>query len=320
MADTQQKKRTPLLTRGVAISALLLMSGTIGGVIVAEAPVAIAISVLMLAAAWGGLLLLAVVRYRDRAIQFKAATRADLIAARQSMLDRVDDTRLKQSRHEYYQERSLERIEGGLRRLNVTVGERHNRVGGDAGGIDILFVTSNGAGLGHITRLLAISDHLPAGRTFEILTLSKAYRQAARPGLTVRYFFPSSEAAGEPAARWNSVFRDYFRDTVLQTRPRIVVFDGTWVYMGGLTDVCRAFGIPLVWVQRGMWKQSVDERSVQRHKAINVADHVIIPGDFAGGERKSNSARILKVTMWGQLCGQGDRIYSRESKRASLLA
>ncbi len=73
---------------------------------------AIAISVLMLAAAWGGLLLLAVVRYRDRAIQFKAATRADLIAARQSMLDRVDDTRLKQSRHEYYQERSLERIEG----------------------------------------------------------------------------------------------------------------------------------------------------------------------------------------------------------------
>ncbi|MDN5746542.1 MAG: hypothetical protein L0H31_15690 [Nocardioidaceae bacterium] len=196
------------------------------------------------------------------------------------MIAKVDETRAKESRHEYHQERSLERIEDELRRVHVL-----SASGTDQGGepeLDILFVTSNGAGLGHLSRLSAIAKHLPDDRSIEFLTMSTAYERMADSGFTVHYF-PSGDAVGESPETWNPIFQRYFLGLVRRLRPRLVVFDGTWVYMG-ITDVCRTFGIPLVWVQRGMWRHDVDKNSVQRHNAKSVVDHVIIPGDYAGTE------------------------------------
>src|SRR5699024_9033802 len=178
------------------------------------------------------------------------------------------------------QERALKRLEGTIRRLEVMAGEIE--APSLRPELDILFVTSNGAGLGHVSRLLAIAEHLPDGRTYELLTLSAAYRRVSTPGLTVHYF-PSSGTTGESPARWNRLFAAHLREMVTAKRPRLVVFDGTWVY-SGLTEVCRAYAIPLVWVQRGMWKTEVDESSTQRHNARDVVDAVIIPGDFAADE------------------------------------
>ncbi|GAA1722690.1 glycosyltransferase [Brachybacterium phenoliresistens] len=239
--------------------------------------------------AWGApLLLLAQARARAAALRSnRAATTKDLASTRRMIESRVDDTRAKQSRHEYHQEQSLARIEATVRRLLVSVD------GSDVGlerRHDVLFVTSNGAGLGHISRLLAIASELPAHRTYQMLTLSKAYRQVASSGTTIHYF-PSSEASGESPARWNAVFARYFRSLMDEVRPRVVVFDGTWVYTG-LTDVCRALGVPLIWVQRGCWKTEVDEASVQRHHAITAADEVIVPGDYAGREDVDNGPDI----------------------------
>ncbi|UQN28089.1 glycosyltransferase [Brachybacterium kimchii] len=225
----------------------------------------------------------------------KSATPTDVEKARSAAVAAVNDSRAKASRHEYHQERTLGRIERELRQLSVLA--PHGRWTG-ADGLDVLFVTSNGAGLGHITRLLAISQNLPPNRTFELLTLSKAYKQVAGRGMTVHYF-PSSEATGENTARWNRIFRNYFRDLVTTRRPSVVVFDGTWVY-NGITDVCRAFGITLVWVQRGMWRPEVDEASPQRHAAAGVVDHVIVPGDIAGNETV-DSGPGLEATYVGPI-------------------
>lgn len=220
---------------------------------------------------------LLVVRWRARA---SGATRAELQQLQRVVVDKVEEIRVKQSRHEYYQELSLQRIEDGLRRLSALNPKESMQIAEP--GVDVLFVTSNGAGLGHISRLTAIAKHLPAARSVEFLTMSTAYKQVAGSGITINYF-PSSDAVGEPPATWNPIFRTYFHHLVQRVRPRVVVFDGTWVYTG-ITDVCRALGIPLVWVQRGMWKPDVDVASVQRHNAKSVADHVIVPGDFAGSE------------------------------------
>src|SRR5699024_11014154 len=161
----------------------------------------------------------------------------------------VEDARAKQSRHEYHQERSLDRIEAELRRLNITSGSEALSLQGE--GIDVLFVTSNGAGLGHISRLLAVAKQLPSTRSVAFLTMSTAYRQVADTGTRVHYF-PSSDAAGVEPRTWNPVFRGHFLRLVRTVKPRVVVFDGAWVYTG-ITDVCRALDIPLVWMQRGMW-------------------------------------------------------------------
>ena len=220
------------------------------------------------------------VRYNGALTLLKPASKADVQIAREAAVDAVNDSRVKASRHEYHHEQALVRIENELRRLAALPVEADDTHG--APKIDVMLVTSNGAGLGHVSRLLAVAARLPAERRVELLTLSTAYKQVAHAGLTVHYF-PSSDAAGQTPERWNRVFRDHIRRLLSARRPRVVVFDGTWVYPG-LTDVCRALGVPLVWMQRGMWKQAVDQASPQRHAASKVAEHVVVPGDYAESE------------------------------------
>lgn len=258
----------------LAGSGLLLVGGLIAAVLF-RSPVGAVIAAVCVIGAWFVSALLAV-RYRDRAKLLSLASKADI----RSVIEKVDETRAKESRHEYHQERSLHRIENSLRRVHVLSAGGIDDV--EESELDILFVTSNGAGLGHLSRLSAIAKQLPADRSIEFLTMSTAYERMADSGYTVHYF-PSGGAVGEPPEVWNPMFQWYFQKLVHRLRPRLVVFDGTWVYKG-ITDVCRTFGISLVWVQRGMWRRDVDENSVQRHNARSVVDHVIVPGDYAGTE------------------------------------
>lgn len=264
--------------------------GAIVGLILDRNQVFSTVFFLIIAAAWLIPALYAM-RYRDALTLYRrtqvskpevpATLRSDIDEAQRTINNAVTDSRKKASRHEYMQEQALARIEADIRMLAVKSTTPGKWTKGSR--IDAMLVTSNGAGLGHVTRLLAVADKLPSTYQVELLTLSKAYKQVTEPGLTVHYF-PSSEAAGEKTQRWNRVFRDYVRDLLGDRHPSVVVFDGTWIY-SGLTDVCRAMGIPLVWMQRGMWKTEIDKKSVQRHAAAKVADYVIIPGDYAGTER-----------------------------------
>src|SRR5699024_2958261 len=258
----------------VAGSGITLVIGLLVAYVFESTVGAVAAAVCVLFA-WLVPVLLAV-RYRDRAKLLSLASKADVKA----VLAKVDDARSKESRHEYHQERSLERIEDELRRIHVLSASGADQ--DEKPELDILFVTSNGAGLGHLSRLSAIAKHLPPDRSVEFLTMSTAYERMADSGFTVHYF-PSGDAVDEPPESWNPVFQRYFLSLVTRLRPRLVVFDGTWVYTG-ITNVCRTFGISVVWVQRGMWRRDVDENSIQRHNAKAVVDHVIIPGDFAGTE------------------------------------
>ena len=210
----------------------------------------------------------------------------------------------------------MARIEDALRQIQVSgvAGSLHVEPSDQ---IDVLFVTSNGAGLGHVTRLLAVAEQLPDGYRYELLTLSRAYEQVRAPGLTVHYF-PSSDATQERPHRWNRVFRSYFRQLVEERSPRAVVFDGTWVY-SGLTDVCRANDIPLIWVQRGMWKEEKDRTSRQRHDVFKVADEVIVPGDFAGPEDVDAGPGSPHFT-WARSCGPPDQICSHVRRHARSSA
>lgn len=142
----------------------------------------------------------------------------------------------------------------------------------------VLFVTSNGAGMGHITRMLAVASALPQGTPATILTLSKGYRRVADLGIPIRYF-PSHDAAQMSPRTWNDLFGREVIKTVEELQPSGVVFDGAWVYRG-LHEVCRAAGIPLIWMQRGCWREESDRKAVQRHRAATVSDEVIVPGDY----------------------------------------
>lgn len=297
----------------LVISGLVLITG-IGVAVLSAFPVAAVIATGCIVAAWFVPVLLAL-RYRDRAKLVQLASKADVRA----VIGKVEEARAKESRHEYHQERSLERIEDELRRVHVLSAaglDQDEKDQPETHGLDILFVTSNGAGLGHISRLTAIAQHLPADRTVEFLTMSTAYERMTDSGFTFHYF-PSGDAVGESPRTWNPIFRQYFLGLVRRLRPGIVVFDGTWVYTG-ITDVCRTFGTPLVWVQRGMWKQEVDEASVQRHDARSVVDHVIIPGDYAGSEAVDVGAEIEPRHVGPIVLTEPHQVFDRDAACASL--
>ncbi|WP_152345666.1 glycosyltransferase [Brevibacterium sp. CFH 10365] len=220
----------------------------------------------------------------------------------------IENERAKESKHEYHMQQSLKRIESRIADLAT-----HTRISGLSTmtpSLEVLFVTSNGAGLGHLSRLLAIAKNLDDGMRAEFLTMSKAYRTIGNSGYVVHYF-PSADAAEIPTPQWNRKFTHYFTDLVRDRMPSIVVFDGTWVYHG-LTEACRALGIPLVWVQRGNWRTEVDRRSIQRHDAGSVADEVFLPGDFAVQEHVEVGDNVPAVRVGPITLVRREQLFSRE--------
>ncbi len=153
----------------------------------------------------------------------------------------------------------------------------------------ILFVSSNGAGLGHLTRLVAVADQFDYEQ-FHIYTLSAGFDKLTLPRKQVTYF-PSYGTLDMEPSQWEILFSHSLESVLGSFRPKVVVFDGTSVYRP-LTAACRKRGIELIWLQRGCWKRSVDKASVQRHNADIFADHVIIPGDYGCDELVDAGPRL----------------------------
>lgn len=140
----------------------------------------------------------------------------------------------------------------------------------------ILFVSSNGAGLGHLTRLNAVDKNLMGDSLF--YTMSSAYKLLGKKSHEVVYF-PSYGDLKMRGSDWNPLMKEHFSAVARGFKPDIIVFDGTYVYQG-VVAVSRNLKIPLIWVQRGCWKKEVDEKSRQRHNASKFAKAVLIPGDY----------------------------------------
>ncbi|MFD2796817.1 hypothetical protein ACFS27_24885 [Promicromonospora vindobonensis] len=214
----------------------------------------------------------------------------------------VQDTRLKASRHEWVQEKALERIEWTSREAATGISHlawaalREFSPVGEAQAVGavprVLFVTSNGGGMGHIARCAAVLRHADRALDGRILTLSTAASTVAAAGYDVTYF-PSHTTAGVSHDRWRRQFTRRLLDEIAAYRPEAIVFDGTWVYPS-LTDVTDLVGLPLVWLRRGLWRESTDLTQVKSWR-----DHVtsvIVPGDIA--ETRETAPEIFQDATW----------------------
>jgi hypothetical protein len=233
-----------------------------------------------------------------------AAALAYLVSrsATQKVVANNESNRVKQSRHEWLQERSLERIERLSRAAATGVSgltwaafrgmESGDAASGPGAPPRVLFVTSNGGGMGHIARCAAVlrsSDGVLTGR---ILTLSTAAPTVAAAGYDVEYF-PSQTTTDVDPERWRRQFTRRLLDEVAVYRPAAIVFDGTWVYPS-LTDVAEFVDLPLVWLRRGLWRAGTGLEQVERWR-----DHVtsvIVPSDIA--ETRANASEMFQDATW----------------------
>jgi hypothetical protein len=154
-----------------------------------------------------------------------------------------------------------------------------------------LMVTSNGTGLGHLTRLAAVARRMPAEAETTFLTLSQGAALARDLGFRCD-FIPSHQAHGVDRAAWNRAFAQEFAAALAYHRPDGVVFDGSVPY-AGLLDVLDARpGIVSVWMRRGLWSPHHAADPLDRAQRFTA---VVEPGDLAGREDAGPTADVAET-------------------------
>jgi UDP:flavonoid glycosyltransferase YjiC (YdhE family) len=150
----------------------------------------------------------------------------------------------------------------------------------------VLFVTSNGFGLGHVTRCMAIGRRLPEGLEPIIFTLSEALPIVRRQGFYAEYF-SSRDHEAENANQWQGRLARRIESVLGEYDPAAVVFDGTYPYRG-LLEAMRGKGTPFVWCRRGMWRPGEGAANI---RFADEFDLIIEPGEFAGAVDTGLTAR-----------------------------
>lgn len=151
----------------------------------------------------------------------------------------------------------------------------------------ILFVTSNGVGIGHLTRMLAVARRCAEPLQPVFLTLSQAVRIVRDQGFLVEYL-PFHALLGCDIQEWNKCLRKEANELIAFYDPAVLVFDGNVPYHG-LVDALRDNPDLLsIWCRRGMWQPGRGQEAISREQHF---DAVVEPRDLAGERDRGLTAQ-----------------------------
>ncbi|WP_238348469.1 UDP-N-acetylglucosamine--LPS N-acetylglucosamine transferase [Ornithinimicrobium pratense] len=168
-----------------------------------------------------------------------------------------------------------------------------------AGMPSVLLLSSNGAGMGHLTRLLAYARRLPGGTRTHVLSLSQAVPVVGQEGIPWEYL-PSQGATGLRPASWRRLFAERVTEALQRLDPDVLVFDGTHPYSGLDLALAAHPRTRAVWSRRGMWRPG---RNVDQLEKASWFDAVVEPGDLAAAADRGATAttagavRVSPVTL-----------------------
>jgi len=180
----------------------------------------------------------------------------------------------------------------------------------DPGPPRVLFATSNGTGLGHLNRAMAIARRLPADWESSFFTLSGAAPVVADQGYEVDYLASYRRPASGTDRAWDLRLKAVLGRILAERRPDLVVFDGVHPYRG-LTDRLSARGAPpSIWCRRAMWRHDTAAAALKR---VGAFDAVLEPGELAQSAdrgptvpRRGEAKRIRPIVFLdpGELLGR----------------
>jgi UDP:flavonoid glycosyltransferase YjiC (YdhE family) len=164
----------------------------------------------------------------------------------------------------------------------------------------VLFVTSNGTGLGHLTRCMAIGRRLPREVKPLVFTLSKAVRPVRGQRFFIEHF-PSLKASGLSGGQWNARLAARLSAVIAEYRPAVVAFDGVFPYRGMRLAAGRQRDPAYVWIRRPMWQPDADPGPLAYS---DYFDRIIEPGELAAAadvgptvERRGEAIRVDPITF-----------------------
>ncbi len=180
-----------------------------------------------------------------------------------------------------------------------------------------LFMSSNGVGIGHLTRLLAIARRMPTGIEPIFATMSQATSVVEQCGYPVEYI-PSQTQTHSDNAAWNRWLRQQLDQLLDFYGISLIVFDGNHAYSGLIKAAAERSDCQLVWVRRGMWRPG------QRHEPFigrqKFFDLILEPEDIASSRDLGATTvhRGRALTTPPIRCQDQDEILPREEAAAKI--
>ena len=179
----------------------------------------------------------------------------------------------------------------------------------------VMFITINGVGMGHLTRMLAIAKRCPQPIEPVFVTMSQALKVLREQGYLVE-FIPSRQYLDCDINHWNSFLKDELNEMISFYDPSVIVFDGNVPYQG-LIDAIKMNPTPwFIWSRRGMWRtDNADIVNREEH-----FDAVLEPGDLAAADDHGITTRFRDRTHHVRPIRllDGQEMLSREDARSAL--
>lgn len=179
----------------------------------------------------------------------------------------------------------------------------------------VLMLTSNGTGMGHLTRQLAIAKRLPDSLQPVIATMSQAMPVIERFGFLAEYI-PSAQQLGIDEWEWNGHLAAHLDHLLDLYRPSVLVFDGNRPYDGLVTAMRRWPACRTVWSRRAMWRADADDTPLRRQAHFDL---VLEPGEIAA-ERDFGPTASVRASARSVdpivLLDDGERLPRQEARRA----
>ncbi|WP_305984514.1 glycosyltransferase [Roseibium sp. MMSF_3544] len=179
-----------------------------------------------------------------------------------------------------------------------------------------LFFSTNGVGLGHLTRQLAIARRLPKRITPVFLSHSQAVDIVHDFGYAAEYL-PYHAAYGERRDHWNAALVGALTAAIAFYRPKALIFDGNVPFVGLMKALEASPGVARVWIRRALWGPNRDLDALDRG---DMFDLVVEPGESAWArddgptvERRHQALTVPPVTLL-----DGQELLEREAACAEL--
>lgn len=141
-------------------------------------------------------------------------------------------------------------------------------------GPPVLFMSSNGVGMGHLTRLLAVALRCEPRVRPHFFSLSTGAAVIDDFELPWEHL-TSYTAPGIGRGTWERVLRSQVLRALDQTGARTLVFDGVTLYPGMVSALRRRDDVRMVWLRRGLWRQGRPAPT-----GTDVVDLVVEPGEL----------------------------------------
>lgn len=185
----------------------------------------------------------------------------------------------------------------------------------------IIFVVTNGAGLGHLTRGLAIARRLKKIQPdLEIIFLSTSLAtEIIRNEGFMYYYIPTFKMMPEDvtATMWNAYLKRELEQLISFYKPKAMVYDGAYPYLGMITEINKNKKLKSIWIKRETYK-STKPSFKELEAEFNL---VIIPKeagrDYSQEERRTSEHSNRKYADPVMFLDK-EEAHSRESVRKAL--